>query len=232
MQKPLNTRKVVAEAKDGEAVADMPMSAQGNAETTTDEPLEETDEVEAQGKTASVEEVASVATSEPTSEATPEPATDVDVPANEGTAEAGKVRQLSAPVAPMALAAVNAGETVMAIQLYSGQVHTNRMDMVPVLDFIEAQKATGKPVVRIEGSASDGPSSRAGGNMELASSRAMDVYLRVVGGLADRGLEKGRDYEVVVVRRVQPDGDTPASFVQGGANPASFQYVRVDVAVR
>ena len=214
-------------AKGGEAVSDMPKSAQGNAETTTDESVEEADEVEAQGKAASeweAEEEASVAT--------PEPTTSVDVPSNEGTAEAGKVRQLSAPVAPMALAAVNAGETVMAIQLYSGQVHTNRMDMAPVLDFIEAQRAKGNPVVRIEGSASDGPSSRAGGNMELASSRAMDVYLRLVGGLAGRGLEKGRDYEVVVVRRVQPDADTPASFAQGGADPASFQYVRVDVAVR
>lgn len=220
----LEEEVLLEETRDDEAVADVPMSAPGNAKTTTDESVEGADALEEQGKAASVEEVASVATTEST--------TIVDVPANEGTAEAGKVRQLSAPLAPMALGAVNAGETVMAIQLYSGQVHTNRMDMVPVLDFIEAQKATGKPVVRIEGSASDGPSSRAGGNMELASSRAMDVYLRLVGGLADRGLEKGRDYEVVVVRRVQPDGDTPASFVQGGANPASFQYVRVDVAVR
>ena len=220
------------EAQDGEAVADMPMSAQGNAETTTGESVEGVDEVETQGMAASAEELASIATPELTSEATPEPTTDVNVPANEGTAETGNVRQLSAPLAPMALAAVNAGETVMAIQLYSGQVHTNRMDMAPVLDLIEAQMATGKPVVRIEGSASDGPSSQAGGNMELASSRAMDVYLRLVGGLTDRGLEKGRDYEVVVVRRVQPDDDTPASFVQGGADPASFQYVRVDVAVR
>ena len=218
---------LLEEAKDGEAVADMPMSAQGNAETTTDEPVGEADAVEVQVKAASVKEVEEVA-----SVATSESATIIDVPVNAGTAEAGKVRQLSAPLAPMALAAVNAGETVMAIQLYSGQVHTNRMDMAPVLDFIETRKAMGKPVVRIEGSASDGPSSRAGGNMELASSRAMDVYLRLVGGLADRGLEKGRDYEVVVVHRVQPDGDTPSSFVQGGADPASFQYVRVDVAVR
>lgn len=220
------------EAKDGEAIADMPKAAQGNAETSEDEPAKEAEALEEQDEATSVEEVASVATSEPSSEATPEPSTDDDVPSKEGSAETGMVRQLSAPLAPMALAAVNAGETVMAIQLYSGQVHTNRMDMAPVLDFIEAQKAKGNPVVRIEGSASDGPSSRAGGNMELASSRAMDVYLRLVGGLADHGLEKGRDYEVVVVRRVQPDGDTPASFVQGGADPASFQYVRVDVTVR
>ena len=144
----------------------------------------------------------------------------------------GDVFQSSAPLAPVALADVDVGQTVMAIQLYSGQVHTERMDMTPALDFIVAQSAQGKPVVRIEGSASDGPSSRAGGNMELASSRAMDVYLRLVKGLANRGLEKGRDYDVTVVRRVQPDGDTPASFVQGEAHPASFQYVRMDVAVR
>ena len=154
-------------------------------------------------------------------------------PGKEGkAANDGDVMQSSAPLAPMALAAEDAGLTVMAIQLYSGQVHTNRMDMTRALDFIVAQSAKGKPVVRIEGSASDGPSSRAGGNMELASSRAMDVYLRLVDGLVNLGLEKGRDYEVNVVRRVQPDGDTPASFVQGEAHPASFQYVRVDVDVR
>ena len=154
-------------------------------------------------------------------------------PGKEGkAANDGDVMQSSAPLAPMALAAEDAGLTVMAIQLYSGQVHTNRMDMTRALDFIVAQSAKGKPVVRIEGSASDGQSSRAGGNMELASSRAMDVYLRLVDGLVNLGLEKGRDYEVNVVRRVQPDGDTPASFVQGEAHPASFQYVRVDVDVR
>ncbi|MEC7478138.1 MAG: hypothetical protein VYD65_08940 [Bacteroidota bacterium] len=161
------------------------------------------------------------------------PAADSITPAKEGKAtNDGDVRQSSAPLAPMALAAADAGLTVMAIQLYRGQVHTNRMDMTRALDFIVAQSAKGKPVVRIEGSASGGPSSRAGGNMELASSRAMDVYLRMVDGLVNLGLEKGRDYEVNVVRRVQPDGDTPASFVQGEAHPASFQYVRVDVDVR
>ena len=161
------------------------------------------------------------------------PAADSITPAKEGKAtNDGDVMQSSAPLAPMALAATDAGLTVMAIQLYRGQVHTNRMDMTRALDFIVAQSAKGKPVVRIEGSASDGPSSRAGGNMDLASSRAMDVYLRLVDGLVNLGLEKGRDYEVNVVRRVQPDGDTPVSFVQGEEHPASFQYVRVDVDVR
>ena len=167
------------------------------------------------------------------SESTNKPAEGSATAANEVTATGdGDVMKVSAPLAPMALAAVDAGQTIMAVQLYSGQVHTERMDMTPALDFIADQSAKGKPVVRIEGSASDGPSTRAGGNMELASSRAMDVYLRLVNGLSNRGLEKGRDYDVIVIRRVQPDGDTPASFVQGEAHPASFQYVRMDVAVR
>ena len=179
-----------------------------------------------------------VSTSEQPSEevasgSTNKPAEGSATAANEVTATGdGDVMKVSAPLAPMALAAVDAGQTIMAVQLYSGQVHTERMDMTPALDFIAAQSAKGKPVVRIEGSASDGPSTRAGGNMELASSRAMDVYLRLVNGLSNRGLEKGRDYDVIVIRRVQPDGDTPASFVQGEAHPASFQYVRMDVAVR
>lgn len=185
---------------------------------------------------AQVEE--SVSTSEETSEevasvSTNKPADGSATPAKEGKATSdGDVMHVSAPLAPMALAAVDAGQTVMAVQLFSGQVHTERMDMTPALDFIVAQSAKGKLVVRIEGSASDGPSTRAGGNLELASSRAMDIYLRLVNGLTNRGLEKGRDYDVIVVRRVQPDGDTPASFVREDAHPASFQYVRMDVAVR
>ncbi|MEC7694011.1 MAG: hypothetical protein VX446_06450, partial [Bacteroidota bacterium] len=155
-----------------------------------------------------------VSTSEQPSEevasgSTNKPAEGSATAANEVTATGdGDVMKVSAPLAPMALAAVDAGQTIMAVQLYSGQVHTERMDMTPALDFIADQSAKGKPVVRIEGSASDGPSTRAGGNMELASSRAMDVYLRLVNGLSNRGLEKGRDYDVIVIRRVQPDGDT------------------------
>ena len=67
--------------------------------------------------------------------------------------------------------------------------------------------------------------------MELASSRAMDVYLRLVRGLEARGLNKGEDYKLRVVRRVQPDGDTPAALKNSEAHPASFQYVRVDLSV-
>ena len=68
----------------------------------------------------------------------------------------------------MALAAVDAGQTILAVQLLVGQVHSERMDMTPALDHVKnAQSAKGKPVVRIEGSASDGPSTRAGGNLNL-----------------------------------------------------------------
>ena len=205
-----------------------------DATTTGDEDVSEAssmEEVSAQAEESvsaseeTSEDVAAVSTDQP-DEGSAKPVKQVKATSD------GDVLQTSAPLAPLALAAVDAGQTVMAVQLYSGQVHTERMDMTAALDFIVSQSGKGKPVVRIEGSASDWPSSRAGGNMELASSRAMDVYLRLVDGLANRGLEKGRDYDVIVVRRVQPDGDTSASFVQGEAHPASFQYVRMDVAVR
>ena len=193
------------------------------ASTIEDASAQTEERVSASEETA--EEVASVSANKP--------ADGSATPAKEGKATSdGDVMHVSAPLAPMALAAVDAGQTVMAVQLFSGQVHTERMDMTPALDFIVAQSAKGKLVVRIEGSASDGPSTRAGGNLELASSRAMDVYLRLVNGLTNRGLEKGRDYDVIVIRRVQPDGDTPAYFVRDDAHPASFQYVRMDVAVR
>ena len=202
-------KEVVADVS-GSSTTEEVSSQAGESVSATEEPSEE---------------VASVSTNKPDEgSATP----DKEVTAISD----GDVMKISAPLAPMALAAVDAGQTVMAVQLYSGQVHTERMDMAPALDFIVAQSAKGKPVVRIEGSASEGPSTRAGGNLELASSRAMDVYLRLVNGLTNRGLEKGRDYDVIVVRRVQPDGDTPASFVRDDVHPASFQYVRMDVAVR
>lgn len=153
----------------------------------------------------------------------------VQAPQNDHLVE---VMHASSPLAPMALAEVGAGTPVLAVQLYSGQVHTSRMDLEPTLAYVATQAARGRAVIRIEASASDGPSTRADGNMGLASARAMDVYLRLVSGLSDRGLEKGKDYDVTVVRRVQPDGETPVSFDKEGAHPASFQYIRVDVAVR
>lgn len=197
-----------------EALADA-KTATSAAEGPTDAPGEDTTEAEALAKNG-------VTATQPLGQSS--------VNASKPNSEA--LFQESSPLAPMALAEVNAGEMLLAIQLYSGQVHTGRMDLAPALEYIASKASQGKPVIRIEGSASDGPSTRAGGNMELASSRAMDVYLRLVIGLAERGLEQGDDYEVSVVRRVQPDGQTPSSFADRDAHPASFQYVRMDVAVR
>lgn len=184
-------------------------------ESTTDAPGEDTTEGKALAKNGNT---------------ATQPLGQSSVNASKSNSEA--LFQKSSPLAPMALAEVNAGQMLLAIQLYSGQVHTGRMDLSPALEYIASKASQGKPVIRIEGSASDGPSTRAGGNMELASSRAMDVYLRLVVALAERGLEQGDDYEVSVVRRVQPDGQTPSPFADRYAHPASFQYVRMDVAVR
>ena len=138
---------------------------------------------------------------------------------------------LSAPVAPLAVSSTSTSSMLMAVQLYSGQIHTERMDLSSVEEAIVQASRTTTPLVRIEGSASDGPSSRPDGNEGLASARAMDVYLRLVARLEGRGLTKGKDYTVRVVRRVQPDGDTPAAFRNASVEPASFQYVRVDLSV-
>ena len=138
---------------------------------------------------------------------------------------------LSAPVAPLAVSSTSTSSMLMAVQLYSGQIHTERMDLSSVEEAIVQASRTTTPLVRIEGSASDGPSSRPDGNEGLASARAMDVYLRLVARLDARGLTKGKDYTVRVVRRVQPDGDTPAAFKNASVEPASFQYVRVDLSV-
>ena len=70
----------------------------------------------------------SVRTSEETSGkvasvSTNKPADGSATPAKEGKATSdGDVMHVSAPLAPMALAAVDAGQTVMAVQLFSGQV--------------------------------------------------------------------------------------------------------------
>ena len=65
--------------------------------------------------------------------------------------------------------------------------------------------------------------------MELASSRAMNVFLRLRSGLSERGLTYKADYHMKVIARVQPDGTTPEAFRATGTNQASFQYVRVDL---
>ena len=139
---------------------------------------------------------------------------------------------ISAPIAPLALSADVDGDMAIAIQLYSGQVHTERMDLSPVVAQALTAAGAGHPVLRIEGSASDGPSTRADGNMGLASSRAINVLLRLDRALKKEGLERNKDYTLEVVRRVQPDGATPKDFVGGDAHPASFQYVRVDMRMK
>ena len=90
----------------------------------------------------------------------------------------------------------------------------------------------GPPVLRIEGSASDGPSTRTDGNIGLASSRAINVLLRLERALKEEGLERNKDYSLEGGRRVQPDGATPKDFVGRDAHPASFQYVRVDMRMK
>lgn len=140
--------------------------------------------------------------------------------------------QISAPIAPLALSADVDGDMAIAIQLYSGQVHTERMDLSPVVAQALAAAGAGHPVLRIEGSASDGLSTRADGNMGLASSRAINVLLRLERALKEEGLERNKDYSLEVVRRVQPDGSTPKDFVGSDAHPASFQYVRVDMRMK
>lgn len=227
----------IAEGKD---VAEMPfvvlvkpdVSEVAEATTTTNGTEDNQDMAEVQtDKEQGQEPVADAGASTSSEGAAPnlDANQSVQAPQNDQLVE---VMHASSPLSPMALAEVGAGTPVLAVQLYSGQVHTSRMDLEPTLAYVATQAARGRAVIRIEGSASDGPSTRADGNMGLASARAMDVYLRLVSGLSDRGLEKGKDYDVTVVRRVQPDGETPVSFDKEGAHPASFQYIRVDVAVR
>ena len=140
--------------------------------------------------------------------------------------------QISAPIAPLALSADVDGDMAVAIQLYSGQVHTERMDLSPVVATALTAAGVGHPLLRIEGSASDGPSTRTDGNIGLASSRAINVLLRLERALKEEGLERNKDYSLEVVRRVQPDGATPKDFVGRDAHPASFQYVRVDMRMK
>ena len=129
----------------------------------------------------------------------------------------------------MALFQESGANMLYAIQLYSGQIHTERMDLAPLLDAIESALKSGPRTIVIEGSSSDGPSTRADGNEGLASSRAMNVFLRLRSGLSERGLTYKADYHMKVIARVQPDGATPEAFRATGTNQASFQYVRVDL---
>jgi len=136
---------------------------------------------------------------------------------------------ISAPICDMALSDVAGRQMLMALQLYSGQVHTGRMDLDPIVDALVAALKSGPSTVVIEGSASDGPSTRPDGNEGLAQGRAMNVFLRLRSALAERGFEHKTDYTMQVIRRVQPDENTPRAFETGDIQPAAFQYVRVDL---
>lgn len=173
-------------------------------EVEGEEPMEVVEEVE-----APVEESVEIQIEEPTV-----PFVDADI---------------SAPVCDMSLSDVDGRQMLMAIQLYSGQVHTARMDLDPIMDALVASLKSGPRTILIEGSASDGPSTRPDGNEGLAHGRAMNVFLRLRSGLAERGFEHKKDYTMTLTKRVQPDGETPEAF-RGGTNcPAAFQYVRVDL---
>jgi len=85
--------------------------------------------------------------------------------------------------------------------------------------------------MRIEGSASSLSTTRARGNKGLASDRAENVRHRLVQRLAFEGLTEGVDYDVDMVKRVQPDG-RGLEMNAAESNPARHQYVRVDVELR
>ena len=138
---------------------------------------------------------------------------------------------MSSPICPLALDEDVSGELVLAIQFYSNQVHTGRMSVEPVVSRVLALAREGKPRLRIEGSASSLSTSRARGNKGLASDRAENVRHRLVQRLAFEGLTEGVDYDVDMVKRVQPDG-RGLEMNAAESNPARHQYVRVDVELR
>ena len=138
---------------------------------------------------------------------------------------------MSAPICPLSLDDNLAGEMVLAIQFYSNQVHTGRMSIEPVVTRVLELAQEGKPQLRIEGSASSLQTSRPRGNEGLASDRAENVRYRLIQRLAYEGLNEGVDYEVEMVKRVQPDG-RGLGMNAADVNPARHQYVRVDVELR
>ena len=138
---------------------------------------------------------------------------------------------MSSPICPLALDDNVSGELVLAIQFYSNQVHTGRMSIDAVVSRVLELAQEGKPQLRIEGSASSLPTSRARGNKGLASDRAENVRYRLIQRLAFEGLSEGKDYDVEMVKRVQPDGNG-LGMNAADANPARHQYVRVDVELR
>jgi len=136
---------------------------------------------------------------------------------------------VSSPICEMVLSSDNGYRTLVAVQLYAGQVHSRRLNLEPAVHAIATAAQSRKPSVRIEGSASDVLRRNGKSNQELANERAIDVYLRLVADLQAVGMAKGEDYDIEVVRRVQPDADTPASLRNENVNVATFQYVRIDM---
>ena len=176
-----------------------------------------------------------VSTSEQPSEEVPsgstnKPAEGSATPAKEVTATGdGDVMKVSAPLAPMALAAVDAGQTIMAVQLYSGQVHTERMDMTPALVHC-GPKRQGKQWCALKAAPLMAPLPGRG-QLGTCLLTGHGRLLRLVNGLTSRGLEKG-----VITTSSWFAGSSPMEYIsvicRNDAHPASFQYVRMDVAVR
>ncbi len=192
---------------------------------------QETDMVESAQQKEDASDVAAATGGDVEETSAVEDKSDINTKAKTETSDM-KGASISAPIAPIALVDLGGGQMVLAVQLYSGQVHSGRLDLTSAVSRVVEASKQGVAHITLEGSASDGPSSRADGNMGLASSRAMDVYLRLMKALDKEGLVKNEDFTISVVRRVQPDGQTPEAFINGSVHPASFQYVRVDVAVR
>ena len=190
-----------------------------NTETEVEELV--TEEVE---EIPSIEEPSEVVVAEPL-EAVEEPVEVIEEAIEKPVAQASIV---DAPICDMALLQESGANMLYAIQLYSGQIHTERLDLAPLLDAIESALKSGPRTIVIEGSSSDGPSTREWerrvgvieGN-ERVSSFAVGLeraWVDLQGGLPMK-----------VIARVQPDGTTPEAFRATGTNQASFQYVRVDL---
>ena len=120
-------------------------------------------------------------------------------------------------------------QLLLAVQLYGAQIHSGRMTLEATIDQVVIASQNARPVVRIEGSASAKTRLASKSNEVLANDRVMDVYLRMRDALLAKGLVAGDDYVMEVIRRVQPDADTPSELRHSDVPPATFQYVRVDI---
>jgi hypothetical protein len=136
---------------------------------------------------------------------------------------------ISEPICELATTPIKQAQMLLAVQLHGGQVHTGRMTLEATTDHIVRASVDARPVVRVEGSASAKTRLALKSNEVLANDRVMDVYLRLRDSLAGKGLVLDKDYTMEVVRRVQPDADTPAELRGSDVPPATFQYVRVDI---